>query len=117
MAVRGRWRLCTLAAQALVPAPAVAQQTPAVVAGPLPEGPSPIASDRGGRRCPQVRADCAPRLGGVLDVRATCAPRRIVFSALLDARSTALEVGLRDGRTVRARVVRPPAVAGRRRSA
>jgi hypothetical protein len=62
-------------------------------------------------------ARCGPPLGGVLDVTATCAPRRLVVTALLDARTTGLEVGLRDGRTIRARVVRLPAATGRRRLA
>jgi hypothetical protein len=54
---------------------------------------------------------CAPNIAG-LGVTATCAPRRIVITALLDRRATGLEIGLRGGRTVRARIVRVP--AGRR---
>jgi hypothetical protein len=62
-------------------------------------------------------AQCTPMLQGSLQIRATCAPRRIVFAFLLDARSTGLEVGTRDGRTVLARIVRLPAAGGHRRLA
>jgi hypothetical protein len=61
--------------------------------------------------------NCRPLFGPALDVTAPCAPRRIVVMTVLDARSTGLEIRLRDGRTVRARVVRLPAVAGRGRLA
>jgi hypothetical protein len=45
-----------VAALALLAAPAGARQAPAVVAGPLPEGSTLVAFDRGGRLCLQVRA-------------------------------------------------------------
>jgi hypothetical protein len=60
---------------------------------------------------------CGPTVDGIVGVTAPCAPRRIVVTAVLDARSTGLEIRLRDGRTARARVGRLPAVAGRRRVA
>jgi hypothetical protein len=59
--------------------------------------------------------DCVPRLDNSIDVTATCAPRRIVVTALLGARDTGLEVRLRDGRTVRARIVRLRGAGGLRR--
>jgi hypothetical protein len=59
--------------------------------------------------------DCVPRLKNSIDVTATCAPRRIVVTALLGAPDTGLEVTLRDGRTVRARIVRLRGAGGLRR--
>jgi hypothetical protein len=59
--------------------------------------------------------DCVPRLDDSIDVTATCAPRRIAVTALLGARDTGLEVRLRDGRTVRARIVRLRGAGGLRR--
>jgi hypothetical protein len=56
-------------------------------------------------------SQCGPVFGGML-VTATCAPRRIVVTTLLDARATALEISLSDRRTVRARIVRLAAAAG-----
>ena len=49
---------------ALLAAPAAAQETPAVVAGPLPEGSTLAAFDRGGLLCLQTRG---PSIGVATD--------------------------------------------------
>jgi hypothetical protein len=70
------------------------------------------ASAARGVPCISVGAgECGPTIAA-LGVTATCAPRRLVVTALLDRRATGLDIGLRGGRSVTARIVRLPAGGG-----
>src|SRR5919197_1692223 len=112
-----------LAAVGLLAARAHAQQAPAVVAGPLPQGASLVAFDRGGRLCLQVRAprrrepveclDGAPDTARHTGFASVGQPPGEVWYAALTPDVAAVEMRFADGERVSARTSAGAAYRGR----